>query len=74
METKRTTISFDVEVLEALRARAAEVHQSISHLVNEAVRARIAEDLEDLAVFEERADEPTRALADVVADLKIGHR
>lgn len=63
-------IQFDSDVLEALQARAAEIHESVSHLVNEVVRARLAEDLEDLAVFDEQADEPTRPLVDVVADLK----
>jgi hypothetical protein len=67
-------IQFDPDVLEALEARAAEIHESVSQLVNEAVRARLAEDLEDLAVFDERADEPEVPLDEVLADLRARGR
>ena len=57
-------------MLEALKARASDIHEGVSQLVNEAVRVRLAEDLEDLAAFEERKDEPTTPWEEVKADLK----
>ena len=55
---RRTTISFDPELHQALRAKASATHQSISDLVNEAVRQALAEDALDLASFRARANEP----------------
>ena len=46
---KRATVYFDPEVHKALRLRAAANDQSISDMVNEAVRASLAEDAIDLA-------------------------
>ncbi len=56
---KRSTIYFDSQLHAALRLKAAHSHRSMSEIVNEAVRAALAEDQEDLAAFEERASEPT---------------
>ena len=67
-------IQFEPDVLEALKARAAEIQESVSQLVNEAVRARLAEDIEDLAVFEERKDEPEIPLEEVLADMRARGR
>lgn len=69
-ENKRATVYFDPALHRALRIKAAESDRSISDLVNEAVRAALAEDAEDLAAFEERAGEPAVAFEDVVRDLK----
>ena len=52
---KRATIYFDEPTHKALRLKAAETDQSISDLVNAAVRQALAEDAEDLAAFRERA-------------------
>ena len=54
----------------ALRLKAAETDQSVSDLVNDAVRLALAEDADDLAAFRERAKEPTLVFEDFVADLK----
>lgn len=67
---KRATIYFELDIHRALRIKAAETDQSISELVNEAVKLRLAEDAEDLAAFEERAHEPNLPFEDVVKDLK----
>ena len=69
-ETKRATVYFDAELHRALRLKAAETDRSISDIVNEAVRLSLREDVEDLAAFEERADEPTTSFEDAVKDLK----
>ena len=67
---KRTTIYFEPHLHRALRLKAAEIDRSVSDLVNEAVRLRLAEDAEDMAAFEDRADEPDLKFEEVLKDLK----
>ena len=67
---KRATVYFEESLHKALRLKAAETDQSISDLVNTAVRTTLLEDAEDLAAFRERAKEPTVAFEDLVRDLK----
>ncbi len=67
---KRSTIYFDSRLHKALRLKAAETDRSISELVNDAVRQSLAEDLEDIAAYEERAEEPALLFKDVLAELK----
>jgi hypothetical protein len=43
---------------------------SVSELVNDAVRFRLAEDAEDLEAFRIRAKEPTSSFENLVSDLK----
>jgi hypothetical protein len=50
--------------------KAAETDQSVSDLVNSAVRLHLVEDAEDLGAFERRAPEPAVAFEDVLKDLK----
>ena len=68
--TKRSTIYFDEQLHEALRLKAAHTHRSISDIVNDAVRAALAEDQEDLAAFQERVAEPTMTYEELLNDLK----
>ncbi len=67
---KRSTIYFDPQLHAALRLKAVHAQRTISDLVNEAVRAALAEDYEDLAAFAEQADEPTMSYEELLADLK----
>lgn len=67
---KRATVYFDPTLHKALRLKAAETDQSISDLVNAAVRHALAEDAADLEAFRERAKEPTLPFEDLVRDLK----
>jgi len=67
---KRATVYFDEGIHKALRLKAAETDQSVSELVNTAVRNTLAEDAEDLAAFRARVKEPTLAFEDFVRDLK----
>jgi hypothetical protein len=69
-QQKRTTIYFDPSIHRALRTKSAELDRTVSDLVNEAVRLALAEDAEDLAVFEERGHEPNLSFEEVVKDLK----
>ena len=69
-EARRATITFDGSVYQALLLRAAQIEGTVSDLVNEAVRLRLAEDAEDIAAFKERAHEPSLGFEQVVEDLK----
>jgi hypothetical protein len=73
-QTKRTTIYFASDLHKALRLKAAETSRSVSELVNEAVRAALAEDAEDLLAFDERADEPLISYEELVKRLKKNGR
>jgi hypothetical protein len=68
--TKRATVYFDPQIHRALRLKAAETDRSVSELVNEALRASLAEDAADIAAFEARADEPNLPFEKLVQDLK----
>ena len=67
---KRATVYFDPYLHRALRLKAAETDRSISELVNEAVKAALAEDVSDIEAFEVRENEADYAFEDVVKDLK----
>ena len=69
-ETKRATVYFEPGLHRALRVKAAETDLSVSELVNNAVRAGLAEDAEDLEAFRARAKEPTSSFENLVSDLK----
>ena len=68
--TKRATVYFEPDIHHALRVKAANTHQSISEVVNEAVRLALREDQEDLSAFEERVAEPTLSYEALLKDLK----
>jgi hypothetical protein len=69
-QTKRATIYFDPLLHKALRLKAVETNQSLSELVNEAVREALAGDAEDLAAFDERAKEPAIPYDEMVMRLR----
>ena len=66
----RATIYLDAELHRALKIKAAATDRTISEIVNEAVRRDLAEDADDLAAFEDRADEPVYAFEEVVRMLR----
>lgn len=68
--SKRSTVYFEPDIHHALRVKAANTHQSVSEVVNEAVRLALREDQEDLAAFGERASEPTLSYERLLKDLK----
>ena len=67
---KRATVYFDAALHKALRLKAAATERSVSDVVNEAVRVLLAEDADDLAALEDRADEPTVSFESFVRELK----
>ena len=67
---KRATIYLDNDLHRALKLKAAQTEYTISELVNESVREGLSEDADDLAVFAERAQEPSLTFEAVVKDLR----
>ena len=67
---KRATIYFDPEIHRVLKMKAAVTSQSISELIDLAVRHELSEDEEDIRVFEERENEPVISFESVLKDLK----
>lgn len=69
-ETRRATIYFEAELYRTLKVKAACTNQTVSDLVNDAVRAALAEDQEDLAAFDARAGESNVTYEAMLKDLK----
>jgi len=68
--SRRATIYFDPVIHQALKVRAAISLQSLSELVDEAVRQHLLEDQEDLAAVAERINEPDMTYEAMLNDLK----
>ena len=69
-QLKRATVYFEPNLHKALRVKAAATDSSLSELVNAAVRRTLAEDVADLAAFEDRAAERVLSFDDLFKDLK----
>jgi plasmid stability protein len=67
---KRSTIYLDPDIQRALRIKAAHAQRSMSDLVNDAVRMALREDQEDLAAFDDRAEEPSISYEALLRDLR----
>ena len=70
MTAKRATVYFDPEIHRALRLKAATSDDSMSDIVNRAVRLSLAEDAEDLEAFQKRKREPNLDFEQFVKALK----
>ena len=70
VDPRRTTVSFEAELHRALRLKAAATGESLSALVNRAVRDSLAEDCEDLDDLDARAQEPSRSFETFVRELR----
>ena len=66
----RATVYLDPELHKALRLKAVETSQSLSKLVNDAIKESLAEDAEDIAAFEERVREPLISYETMIKRLK----
>lgn len=64
--TKRTTVYLDSDLHRALRIKAAQTENSMSELVQEAIKFSLAEDSIDLTAFEQRRKEPSLPFEDVL--------
>jgi len=70
MTTKavRSTFYLEANLHQALRRKAATAHRSMSEIVNDAVRALLREDEEDLAAFSGRAKEKSVSYEEFLAN------
>jgi plasmid stability protein len=67
---KRATIYLEPEVHKALRLRAAANDRSISDMVNDAVKAALAEDADDLEAMDRRKSEKSVSFESFVRGMK----
>ena len=67
---KRATIYLDPLIHKILKIKSAETDQTISDIVNEALRHELAEDQEDLETFQKRAKEPIISYEALLTKLK----
>jgi hypothetical protein len=68
--SKRSTVYLEPSLHQALRIKSIETSRSMSELINDSLRESFAEDLEDLAAFEERADESLISYEQIIKRLK----
>ena len=68
--SKRSTVYFDPTLHQALRLKAAGSQQSLSELVDEAVRLLMKEDQEDLEAYSNRLAEPEISYEALLNDLR----
>lgn len=66
----RTTITLNDKLFRALKMRAAESDESISQLVEEAVKYQVLEDLEDIEDAMKREGEPIYSFDNLVNQFK----
>lgn len=66
----RSTLYLEPALHQALRLKAATAHRSMSDIVNDALRAALREDEEDLAAFAEREHEKPVSYEAFLAQLK----
>lgn len=70
MLTKRYTIYFEPTIHRVLKLMSVETDQSISEIVNEAIRNELAQDQDDLETFAKRAKEQTISYEALLKKLK----
>ncbi len=68
--SKRSTIYLDPALHQALKIKSLETSRSMSEIINDAVKEALAEDAEDLAVFDDRQDESLISYEDMLKRLK----
>jgi len=66
----KVTLNLEDTILQVLKRKASETKQSMSELVNDALKASLQEDLEDIKSWEERKGEDTYDYEEFVELLK----
>ena len=69
-QSKRATVYLDPDLHRALKIKSAQSDQTLSELVNLAVRQSLEEDHDDLKAFQERKNEPNLDFEEVLKELK----
>jgi len=68
--TIRSTLYLEPGLHQALRLKAATEHRSMSEIVNDAVRASLQEDEEDITAFSDRSKEKSMSYEQFLGKLK----
>lgn len=68
--SKRSTVYFEEDLHNALKIKSVTTNQSVSSMVNDAVRYLLSEDQQDISAFNERADEKVISYESLLDDLK----
>lgn len=66
----KATLYLEKPIHKALRLKAAESRQSMSGLVNDALKVALLEDLEDIETWKERKNDEVVGFEDFVQSLK----
>ena len=66
----KVTLNLEDAILQALKLKSSETKQSMSELVNDALKASQQEDLEDIKSWEERKGEDTYSYEEFLGLLK----
>ena len=66
----RTTFTLNDKIYKALRIRAAESGETVSKVVEDAIKEQVLEDLDDLHTVKERENEPAIDFKSFVKELK----
>jgi len=66
----KISLNLEDTILKALKLKVTETNQSMSELVNDALKASLQEDLEDIKSWEERKGEDTYDYEEFVELLK----
>jgi plasmid stability protein len=69
-EFMRTTFTLNDKIYKALRIRAAESGETVSKVVEDAIKEQVLEDLDDLHTVKERENEPAIDFKSFVKELK----
>jgi predicted transcriptional regulator len=70
MDAMRTTITLNDKLYRALKIKAAESDETISAIIEDAVKFQLLEDLEDIEEATRRASEPAHSFDELVAEFK----
>ena len=68
--SKRSTVYLDPALHQALRLKALETSSSMSEIINTVLKEALAEDAEDLEIFEKRVTEPLISYEQMIKRLK----
>lgn len=66
----RTTITINDKIYRSLKLQAAQSDESVSSIIEDALKFQMLEDLEDLEEARRRENEPTYSFDDLVAEFK----
>ncbi len=66
----RTTVTLNDTVYRALKIRAAQTDESVSKIIEDAIKYQILEDMEDIEDAQKRAGEPIYSFDSLVSEFK----